>query len=132
MKILICDAAPVLLAAIEFRLRKHGLEMLQVTNRTLSDTIEEEHPKLIIFDIEDSPASSLRLIQAIKNDSTATIPLIVISSIENETILWQALQMGVEDFVIKPFKPIELVVRVRRLLTTLGNNPHQEKDIFQL
>lgn len=132
MKILICDAASVLLAAIEFRLRKHGLEMLQVTNQTLSNAIAEESPKLIIFDIEESPAASLRLIQATKNNGAKAIPLIVISPIETEEILWQALQMGVEDFVIKPFKPIELVVRVRRLLNTLGNNTHQEKDIFQL
>ncbi len=118
MKILICDAEPVLLAAIEFRLRKYGLEIIQTKRKEALKAIQQERPDLLIVDTESNAAASLKLLQEIKAVHPA-LPVIIASPIEDEEELWGALQAGAEDFITKPFKPLELVLRVRRLLNAL-------------
>ncbi len=115
MKVLICEAEPVLLSAIEFRLRKHGLQMVQSPLKDAQKNVEAMTPQLIILDIEHNPAESLQFVQAIK-EAQPKLPIIIVSPVENEEELWVALQAGAEDFVTKPFKLVELVIRVRKLL----------------
>lgn len=115
MKVLICEAEPVLLSAIEFRLRKHGLQMVQSSLKDAQKNVEALIPQLIILDIEHNPAESLQFVQAIK-ETQPKLPIIIVSPVENEEELWVALQAGAEDFVTKPFKLVELVIRVRKLL----------------
>lgn len=115
MKVLICEAEPVLLSAIEFRLRKHGLEMVKSSLQDAQNNIAQLTPQLVILDTESNPAESLQLLQAIK-EAQPQLPIVIISPIENEEELWAALKAGAEDFVTKPFKLIELVIRVRKLL----------------
>ncbi|MDX1940795.1 MAG: response regulator [Saprospiraceae bacterium] len=120
MKILICDAEPVLLAAIEFRLRKYGLEIFQTKHKDAPKAIVTQKPDLLIIDTEGNATASLKLLQEIKTNENNVFPIIIASPIEDEEELWQALRVGADDFITKPFKPIELVLRVRRLLNALG------------
>jgi DNA-binding response OmpR family regulator len=115
MKVMICEAEAVLLSAIEFRLRKHGLEMAQTSLNDAESKIAQQKPDLIILDTERNPAESLQLLKAIRANQ-AQLPILIISSVEEEEELWKALQSGANDFVTKPFKLIELVLRVRKLL----------------
>lgn len=119
MKVLICDAEAVLLSAIEFRLRKYGLELLHVPLKEASQILSQQKTQLVIIDTENDPAGSLQLLRQVKESSTP-MPVVVISSVEDEEELWAALQAGADDFVTKPFKLIELVIRVRRLLNNIG------------
>jgi len=117
MKVLICDAEPVLLAAIEFRLLKYGLEIIQTTLKETLQEIKNHQPELVIIDTEGNPKESLQLLKDIKADHD--MPVLIASPIEEEEELWGALRAGAEDFITKPFKPIELVIRVRRSLDRL-------------
>lgn len=119
MRILICDAEPVLLAAIEFRLRKYGLEIFQTNYKDALKIIAVQAPDLLIIDTEGNAAASLKLLQEIKVNKNNGFPIIIASPIDDEEELWQALRAGANDFITKPFKPIELVLRVRRLLNAL-------------
>ncbi|HMO39239.1 MAG TPA: response regulator [Saprospiraceae bacterium] len=119
MKVLTCDAEPVLLAAIEFRLRKYGLEIIQTKRKDAHKAIEQHRPDMLIIDTESNPAASLKLLQEVKTNARNAFPVIIASVIEDEEELWAALRAGAEDFITKPFKPIELVLRVRRLLNAL-------------
>jgi DNA-binding response OmpR family regulator len=118
MKVLICDAEPVLLAAIEFRLLKYGLEIIQTTLKETLQEIKTHQPELVIIDTEGNPKESLQLLKDIKADRE-DLPILIASPIEEEEELWGALRAGAEDFITKPFKPIELVIRVRRSLDRL-------------
>ncbi len=118
MKVLICDAEPVLLAAIEFRLLKYGLEIIQTSRKETLKEIKLHQPELVILDTEGSPKKSLQLLKDIKADHK-DLPILIASPIEEEEELWEALRSGAEDFITKPFKPIELVIRVRRSLDKL-------------
>lgn len=115
MKVLICDAEAVLLSAIEFRLRKYGFSMVQTTLKDIHAMINLHQPDLIIIDTEHTPAESVAFLQSLKKDQPA-LPVIMISPLEDEEELWKSMQYGADDFVTKPFKLIELVLRVRKLL----------------
>jgi two-component system alkaline phosphatase synthesis response regulator PhoP len=115
MKVMICEAEAVLLSAIEFRLRKHGLEMTQTSLKDAEDKMEQQKPDLFILDTERNPAESLQLLKSIR-ENYPKLPILIVSSVEEEEELWKALQSGADDFVTKPFKLIELVLRVRKLL----------------
>jgi two-component system alkaline phosphatase synthesis response regulator PhoP len=115
MKVLVCDAEAVLLSAIEFRLRKYGFTMVQTTLKDAPQQLERHQPDLIILDTEHTPAQSVQFLQSLKQ-TQPELPIIMVSPLENEEELWQALQHGADDFVTKPFKLIELVLRVRKLL----------------
>lgn len=118
MKVLICDAEPVLLAAIEFRLKKYGLEIIQTKHKEALKAILKHKPDLLIIDTEGNAKASLKLLQDVKTEHME-LPVIIASPIEDEEELWLALQAGAEDFITKPFKPLELVLRVRRTLNAL-------------
>lgn len=119
MKVLICESEEILLAAIEFRLKKNGLAVAysKKKNSTL-DVIHLEKPDLIILDADMGRQSGLDMIQQIQNhDANAKILFLV--DPDEEELTSKALKMGVLDFLSKPFKPSELVLRVKKALNIL-------------
>ncbi|MEL7121061.1 MAG: response regulator transcription factor [Bacteroidota bacterium] len=117
MKVLICEGEEVLLTAIEFRLRKQGYKVELAANieETL-EKIETEKPNLLIVDIESSRANGLELIKKVRAEKDGNVPIIIIADLENEDGVIEGYENGVKDFVTKPFKPVELVLRARLLL----------------
>lgn len=121
MKVLVCNAEAILLSAIEFRLRKYGFDMMQTTLKEAPDMLEEYQPDLVILDTENESAKSIQFLHAIKK-KPAPLPVVMVSPLEDEEELWESIQQGADDFVTKPFKLIELVLRVRRLLKPSEKN----------
>ena len=60
--------------------------------------------------------SGLELIGIVKSASFRNIPILVLSSLGQESTVIEAFQLGADDFLTKPFNPTELSVRVKRLL----------------
>lgn len=119
MKVLICESEEILLAAIEFRLKKIGLEVIYSKKRnSILEAISLEKPDLIIVDADMGKQAGLEIIQQIQDQvATANILLLIDPDEEEQTI--KALKMGVVDFLSKPFKPAELILRVKKALNTL-------------
>jgi two-component system, OmpR family, response regulator VicR len=120
MKILICEDEEIMLTALEFRLRKQGFSVVkaedgqQALNRFLEST-----PDLIIADIMMPHISGLELIQIIRTKYNSKVPVIVISALEYEDIVLQAFKLGATDFITKPFKPHELILRIKKIFQDL-------------
>ncbi len=69
--------------------------------------IRQHAPSLILID-------SFIIAKSLKSDpSTATIPMIVVSSRNNSSDIKEGLSLGAEDFITKPFDPKELLLRIR-------------------
>ncbi|MEM9848988.1 MAG: response regulator transcription factor [Bacteroidota bacterium] len=114
MKILICEDEEILLTALEFRMRKAGFDVVLAKNgKSAIEKIHQEHFDLVIADIEMPVMDGLELIQHIDRFTTDSPPVIVISALEHEEEIMQALSLGAKDFVAKPFKPAELVLRAK-------------------
>ena len=117
MKVLICEDEEILLTAIEFRLRKQGFEVLLASDgQQALEKIKTDQPDLIIADIMMPHVTGLELVDYVRKDFKSDLPIIIISALEHDDVVLQAFRLGANDFVTKPFKPAELVLRVKRLL----------------
>jgi two-component system alkaline phosphatase synthesis response regulator PhoP len=125
MKILICEDEEIMLTALEFRLRKQGFTVIKAEDgRQAMEKLRLEKPDLVIADIMMPYVSGLELIQFIRNDlNDSETPVIVISALEYDEIVLEAFRLGAIDFIAKPFKPYELILRIKRIF--------QEKELSQ-
>lgn len=117
MKILICESEEVLLTAIEFRLRKNGYQIEWAkTEEDILEKIKLDRPNLFVIDIETEKLDSLSLIKKIKENAGEDFPVMIMAEMESADTILEAVQLGINDFLIKPFKPVELVLRVQIIL----------------
>jgi len=97
------------------RCASDGLEALQ--------TMQGWHPDLVITDLAMPEMGGVELCQRIRNSSQ--VPIIVLSVREQEREKVEALDAGADDYITKPFRPNELLARVRAQLrrATLSSPP---------
>lgn len=113
-KILICEDEEILLTALKFRLQKQGYELLLCSNgEEARQLVKTEMPDIIVTDIDLPDVTGVDLVNYIRKDLLNDTPIIMISPLEHEDDLLLALRNGANDFVTKPFKPVELVLRIR-------------------
>jgi DNA-binding response OmpR family regulator len=117
MTILFCTEEELMLTTLEFRFRKQGwkLEVLP-NNKHLEQTIQKTAPELVVIDLQMPNYQGIEIIKAIRNDMNSSLPLLVLSFIEANEVLESALNLGADDFMSKPIKPDELVLRIKRLV----------------
>jgi two-component system, OmpR family, response regulator VicR len=122
MKILICEDEEIMLTALEFRLRKQGYTVIKAEDgRQAMEKLRLEKPDLVIADIMMPHVSGLELIQFIRKDlKDAETPVIVISALEYDEVVLEAFRLGASDFIAKPFKPYELILRIKRIFQEKG------------
>ena len=78
---------------------------------------EGNKPDVIITDLEMPMFTGYELIRQVRASSLhSTIPIIVLSTHENSLTRIQCLEMGADDFVIKPFNPLEVRAKVEVIL----------------
>ncbi len=116
MKILVAEDDAIMLASISHQLKHEGFSVTTANNgREAIEIFESSHPDLIITDILMPYNSGLEFINIIRNNSN-NIPVIVLSALDEEDTVMEAFNSGADDFLIKPVKPEELSIRVKRLL----------------
>ena len=116
MRILIAEDDELIIKTVEHKLLKEGYEVLISRNgKDAINLIEETEVDLIITDIMMPFASGIEMLSALKN-LKKQIPVIMLSSMGQEDVILEAFQMGAADFMVKPFSPNELILRIKRLL----------------
>ena len=116
MKILICEDEEIMLTALEFRLQRQGFEVMIATDgKEALEKIKTDAPDLIVADIMMPFVSGLDLINYIRKDLASTLPIIVISALEHDETVLEAFKLGASDFITKPFKPNELILRIKKI-----------------
>lgn len=124
MKVLICEDEEMLLTAIEFRLRKQGFDlMLAQDGMEALEQMRQEIPDILVADIKMPKLTGLELIQYVRSELKSSIPIIIISSLDQDEVVLEAFQLGANDFIAKPFKPAELVLRIRKIMATSSEEP---------
>lgn len=122
MNILVCDDDKEIVEAIEAYLKSEGYKILKAYNgKEAIEIVENNDVHLIIIDImmpEMDGIMATTKIREIKN-----IPVIMLSAKSEETDIILGLNMGADDYIAKPFNPLELIARVKshlRRYTALG------------
>jgi len=122
-KILVCDDDKEIVEAISIYLSGEGFQVLRAYDGFEALKVMEETPvDLMIVDVMMPGLDGIRT--TLKVRETSTIPIIILSakSEDNDKIL--GLNIGADDYLTKPFNPLELVARVKsqlRRYTELGN-----------
>jgi len=116
-KILIIEDDKLISSLVQFRLKKDGYETHLVCDGNEGIlAIDSLNPDLIITDVMMPFRSGIEIIHHAKKTRPDT-PIIVLSSLgEEEQVVLEAFNLGVADFIPKPFNPNELAIRVKRVL----------------
>jgi len=114
MKILVCEDEEILLTSLTFRLKKQGFEIILAKDgKEALEKIKTESPDLIVADIVMPQVSGLELITFVRKKMKSNLPIIMISAMGNDDTVLEAFRLGATDFIAKPFKPSELVLRIK-------------------
>ena len=115
MRILIAEDDDLMRKTIEFRLKRDGHEVIVTSDgREALLKIEEHQPDLIIADILMPYNTGLEIISVVRLKYNIRIPIIILSGMRQEEVVLEAFKLGADDFISKPFNPVELSLRVKR------------------
>ncbi|MCL2392638.1 MAG: response regulator transcription factor [Oscillospiraceae bacterium] len=132
MDILICDDDKEIAAAIAIYLEHEGYKTHLAYDGTQALTaIEKVDIKLIIMDVMMPKLDGLRATMEIRK--SRNIPIIMLSAKSEDTDKIMGLTVGADDYITKPFNPLELMARVKsqlRRFTVLGSLPPPEAGVF--
>jgi len=129
MTILICEHEEIMLTAIEFRMKKAGFRVCRAKNgeQALKQIVEEK-PGFIVTDMELPKTDVLGVIHEIRKNQENQVPIIMITDLDKaDEVILEGFRLGADDFVTKPFKPTELILRIKRILQERGIVVEREK-----
>lgn len=111
-------------AKLEFVAVGSGAEALQ--------QIDKIRPSLVLLDLVMPPPDGYQILRILRaRPETKDLPVVVLTALDAEDEIAKAFEAGADDFVRKPFKPVELVARVRgqlRLRQAMDALARKEKD----
>jgi len=130
-KILVVDDEKELVKLITFNLSIAGYNVLSAKNGIEALEIsEQENPDLIILDIMLPRIDGWEVCRRLRqNPHTTNIPIIMLSALSEVNDKLRGFDLGIDDYVTKPFSPRELVVRVKRVLARSENRVLTPKTI---
>lgn len=117
-QILVCEDDPTLISIIRFKLQKDkiGEVIMAQDGREAIDLMKSREFDVIISDIHMPFHSGLELLTYLRNDLKKNTPFIILTAEGLEKTVMHAFNLGVSDFLTKPFSPNELSMRVSRLI----------------
>lgn len=127
MKILAVDDEPLYLRLLKVNLEPEGYEVLTASNgETALELVASKQPDLVILDVMMPKLDGITTCERIRQFSN--VPIIILTARGEEQDRVRGLDVGADDYVVKPFSVTELVARVRAVLRRAKN---QEDDITQ-
>lgn len=127
MNILVCDDEREIVDALEIYLKNDGYQVFKAyTGAQALQVIEQAEIHLVIMDIMMPELDGIRATMRIRE--SRNIPVIMLSAKTEDTDKIMGLNMGADDYVTKPFNPLELLARVKsqlRRYTSLGGQVPQ-------
>lgn len=131
--ILVCDDDKEIVDAIDIYLSQEGYHILKAYDGLQAVGMMEKHEiQLLIIDIMMPKLDGLRATLKIREKSS--IPIIILSAKSEDADKILGLNIGADDYVTKPFNPLELVARVKsqlRRYTKLGNAAEDAQKVYQ-
>ena len=128
-RILIADDDAHIRDVVSFALRRAGFETLDAADgRAALDAFRDESPDLVVLDVLMPEMDGVDVCRAIRR--TSNVPILFLSSKDEEGDRVAGLDAGGDDYVTKPFSPRELVARVHA--TFRGIDARAEAQVSEL
>lgn len=120
--VLVCEDDPAMVRIFQFLLRQQGIARILTLDRGehVLQTLNREKPALMLLDLMLPGKDGLTVLREMKQDPSASlVPVIIVSGREAQEQVAQAMTAGAIDYVIKPFEPAELGMRIKTFLQSL-------------
>ncbi len=116
--ILICEDDDLLVDLLEYRLKASGYGVAVARDGgEAMERIMQSPPDAVVLDAMMPVLDGFEVLRRIReNPETRTTPVIVLSARKRQEDIVAALELGANDYVVKPFIPQELVARLNRLV----------------
>ncbi|WP_242187281.1 response regulator transcription factor [Sphingomonas sp. CARO-RG-8B-R24-01] len=120
--ILIADDDPHIRQLLVFALAKAGLDTVEVEDGEAALAAAETHlPDLIVLDINMPRMDGIEVCRRLRSQSD--VPILFLSSRDDEIDRVLGIELGADDYVTKPFSPREVVARVMAILRRVASCP---------
>jgi len=130
LKVLVVDDEPPIRKLLRMGLSTQGYDILDAPSGKAALELIGEKPDLVILDLGLPDIEGLELLRKIRERNEA-VPIVVLSSRGEEAAKVQALDLGADDYVTKPFGMDELLARIRAALRH-QLQVHGERPIFRV
>ena len=116
--ILVVDDDPVILQLLQVNFEMEGFTVITAADGQEGvERTRADRPDVVVSDVMMPRMSGLELVAELKADpDTAKIPVLLLTAKAQQADISAGLDQGADDYVTKPFEPLELVDRVNRLL----------------
>lgn len=121
-KVLVIEDDGEIIRNLKILLTDEGFEVSVATSRRDAlELIGEKSYDLVLLDLTLPDGSGYSLCPIIKRDRDT--PIIILTAMSDEPSIVAGFDLGADDYVAKPFRPMELVSRIKNVLRRSGKNP---------
>jgi DNA-binding response OmpR family regulator len=130
--ILICDDEKDIVSALEIYLSSDGYQIYKAYNGEEALEMMKRYPiDLVLLDVMMPKMDGIQTITEIRK--TSNVPVIFLTAKSEDTDMILGLNIGADDYITKPFNPVEVLARVKsnlRRYLTLGSQ--SKKDVYSM
>jgi len=128
--VLVVDDDPVILKLLEVNFEMEGFQVVRAADGAEGlERAREVRPDIVVLDVMMPRMTGYEVAKALReDDGTAHIPIIFVTARAQSSDVEKGMELGVEDYVTKPFDPLDLIDRVNALLARSrdGRKPDSE------
>ena len=118
LSVLVVDDDPVILRLLQVNFDLEGIDVVTAVDGDEGLKLAQSNPPdLVISDIMMPKVNGLELLAALRSaPDTAALPVILLSAKAQVADVQRGLELGADDYITKPFDPLELIDRVYKVL----------------
>ena len=121
--ILIVDDEASVVEVVGLYLRREGFDIRSASDgREAFEALQKGRPDLLILDVMLPEIDGLEILRRLRSGSDAKVPVILLTARGQEVDRIYGLELGADDYVVKPFSPAELTARVKAVLRRTGTD----------
>lgn len=131
IKVLVADDDPNVCEIIRLYVQNHPIQLIEASDgKAALDLVEQASPDLIILDVMMPQMDGFEVCREIRKKRDT--PIIMLTAREEEIDRVLGLELGADDYVVKPFSPRELVARIKAILRRMQPREREEADQSQV
>jgi DNA-binding response OmpR family regulator len=117
MKILICEDNPMAMKTLSVVLEREGFMADVADDGNVGiEMLQKNDYDLLVIDIHLPYRSGLELIKFVRSEQGKDTPVIILSAFSDNQMQRQAGELGISDYIVKPFNPVDLVAKIKSIL----------------
>jgi two-component system KDP operon response regulator KdpE len=130
-RILVVDDEPAIVRAVELNLRRHQFQVNSArTGQAALEAYARRRPDVVLLDLGLPDLDGLDVIRSIRGTDSTPIVVLSVRGAERDKV--QALDLGADDYLTKPFGPSELLARIRVALRHAARPAHGTESVIRV